>query len=76
MQIVKVVWTDSASSDGWQDEEHGKEHTPSQCMTVGWLLKKTRGHVTLAGSRSDFGNCSQLMAIPRKCIVSIKTLEE
>ena len=76
MQIVKVTWLDSMSQDGWRDEEYAGELAPSTCLTVGWMLTKTKGRVTLAASRSDSGNCSQVIAIPRKCIVSIKTLEE
>ncbi len=75
MPIAKVDWIDSAASDGWQDEGHAADTTPSRCMTVGWILKKTREHITLAGSRSDLDNCSQVMSIPRKCIVSIKILD-
>ena len=76
MQIVKVTWLDSMSQDGWRDEEDAGDLTPSTCWTVGWVLKKTANRVTLSASRSDSGNCSQVIAIPRKCIVSIKTLEE
>ena len=76
MKLVKVDWMDSAACDGWVGVTYAEEFNPSKCVTVGWVVNKTREYITVTSSRSDTVNYSQLMTIPRKCVISIKELEE
>ncbi len=73
--LVVVEWQDAASYDPWQHLFDAEDHCPSKCKTVGWLLSKTKTHVTVAASQSDTGNWSQLMAVPRGCITSLRRLD-
>ena len=76
MKLVKIVWVDSATIDGWVSVDFAESFDPSECVTVGWVVKKTREYITVTSSRSDTVNYSQLMTIPRKCVTSIKELAE
>ena len=73
MKIVKVEWKDTCTLNGWDSEP--LETSP--ILSVGWIVRKTRSTVELAGMKHkdtiDY-NCRQ--AIPRGCIISIKELEE
>ncbi len=76
MKLVKIDWVDSATIDGWVSVAYAEDFNPSACETVGWVVKKTREYITVTSSRSDTVNYSQLMTIPRKCVISIKELAE
>ena len=75
MKLILINWVDSSSSDGWQYLDSAKEHHPSNCRTVGWLLTKTKDYVTVAATQCDSELWSQLMSIPRKCITNIRIIE-
>ncbi len=76
MKLVKIDWVDSATIDGWVSVDYAEGFNPSECETVGWVVKKTAEYITVTASKSDTVNYSQLMTIPRKCISSIKELTE
>ncbi len=67
---------DSATIDGWVSVDFAESFAPSDCETVGWVVKKTPKYITVTASKSDTVNYSQLMTIPRKCVISIKELAE
>ena len=74
LKIVEVEWEDSCTEGGWQRKGIAKEHTVSKCKTAGYLLSKNKERVVISQSMSDTGNVAEQIAIPRKCINSIKEL--
>ena len=72
---VEVEWDDSCSNNGWQCADTAKSHSTAQCRTVSYLVKSSKKSITLVQSLSNTGNISELMAIPRGCIKSIKVLK-
>ncbi len=76
-KIVRIEWEDSCSDDAWQSREKALTHSPSKCRTVGFLLKKDKKEVTVAGNLSDTTTqVGMLMSIPRSCIKKITILKE
>lgn len=72
--LVSVVWDDAEADTGWD-----KVSTPKEALvlTVGFLIKKTRKHIVIAGSvtTGEF-NTNQRMQIPRAMIQSIEVLKK
>lgn len=66
--IVAIVWHDAVAAAGWTD--HADAAPPAEIHSVGWLIKRTRSHVTIATSiGGDEHNGS--MTIPRGMIQSL-----
>ncbi len=71
-KLVRVEFYDSTHDPSWQKE--GTDFgLPSICYAVGWLISSSRKHLTLAMMRSEGGNCSERMLIPKGSI--IRTVE-
>lgn len=72
--IVKVDWLDSSMEHGWQrpNKDSGGV-TP--CQSVGYIIRKNKREITLAQSKGNTGNVSELISIPMSCVKEIKTLE-
>jgi hypothetical protein len=63
-----VLWKDSSYlCDGWHEKDRARRHKPTDCVSVGLLIAKTKKKVILAmGSTPDqFGD---VFAIPRSAI--------
>ncbi len=73
MKIVRVFWIDSNARPGW----HGMDCdvSPSECSTVGYLLRSNRKNVTLCMSKSDQGNIGDIVSIPHCTVRRIETLK-
>jgi len=72
--FVCVDWIDTTCTSGWRDEDDLKTCKPTKCRTVGHRLKGEKGYIRVALSHSDLGDVSDVKAIPRSCVVSIKKL--
>ncbi len=72
--IVCVHWLDSYVRDDWQTPSEAKEQVPSHCMTVGFLIIKSKEKVIIASGKSEGGNLSSTWAIPRACVKKIQYL--
>ncbi len=77
MQVVQVQWVDSASEDGWQSKSHVKHASKlCYCESVGFLLRKNKGDITLVQSTGSFDNVAASISIPMSCVKKITKLKE
>ena len=80
LPVVIVEWTDSyRASDGWtpRDEsiESGREMISDPITSAGFLVDDTEAGIIVAcGYNHHADDVESAMAIPRRSIVSIKTL--
>lgn len=66
---VYIEWIDACgpAEGGWITPASAALLTPSVVKCVGWVIKSTRTHVILAGSRSP-ASVDGVTCIPRVCI--------
>lgn len=67
-KLVEVFWEDSCYHSGWKTKS--EKIAPSNCRTVGYLVRDTKGFIAIAMSVSDGGSSSETMCIPRKVLLS------
>lgn len=72
--LVEVKWIDSAWHQGWKTKRDGAVQ-PSHCKTIGYRVRNTKSHLTVAMSVSTNGNFTEAMCIPRGCVVSVRKLK-
>ncbi len=70
--VYRVKWEDSRTVVGW----HAPENDPEQtlCVTVGFLITRSRSLVRLAGSVSGDGTVCDEMIIPRSVVTEMERL--
>jgi hypothetical protein len=78
-RLVIVEWDDAYSRSDWTYDDQIDEKFDDggwKCMNVGWLIRQSKDHVTIAG-RASFTNTSYglLQRIPRGMIKRIRTLK-
>jgi hypothetical protein len=74
MKLLLVTWLDACSDDsGWKPLEKITAQKPMRVKSVGWLVKRTRTHVTLVGSIVA-DHCDGDVTIPVGMIVNEKEL--
>lgn len=71
--LVEVLWHDAWSQGGWQTTDPQKNE-PAPCLSVGYMIAKTKSGVTLAGSLDDGANVGVIQFRPSGMIKSIKVL--
>ncbi len=70
-----IEWEDSYHDSDWVGRRHARiDSRVSKCKTVGYLLKSNLREVTVFQSKSDTGNITDTMSIPRKAIKSLRYL--
>lgn len=51
MKLVMVTWVDAVSDEaGWKSIASVQNQRPPVVRSVGWVMKRTRSHLTLAAS--------------------------
>lgn len=72
--LLLVTWHDAATNHaGWAKLTEIASATPPVVRSVGWLLKRTKKHIVIAGSIvGDEGSCD--VVIPTGMILSEKEL--
>ena len=73
-EIVEVEWLDSASTRGWTDLTAYTDSGLVTCRSVGYLLSKSKESIRVLQSQSNHGGTSEMLAIPRVCVQSIRTV--
>jgi hypothetical protein len=77
LDIIKVVWVDSRRDSDWMHKENFDPGV-SLCQSIGFQVAATKQYVSVAGSVADAGDkheqYSDVMNIPRVCIISITRL--
>lgn len=73
--LVFVQWVDSIADIGWKVRDDTRTE-PDTCCSVGWLLRKDRGSLTLASSRdSGFETFASHITIPMGAVTEIRPLK-
>lgn len=75
MDIAKIEWIDSCHFSGWRQEHEYRDTQISRCVSVGFLIRKTKTEIVFAQSYSDTGNYAEITAIPIQAIKKITILE-
>jgi len=74
--LVYVTWEDNAASGIWEDEDE-IDHTPSVCVSVGWLVREDIKGVTLMSSiAEDTGQMGNKQYILKRNILRHKVLRK
>ena len=76
--IVRVVWTDAHSIQGWSgphEIDRTIQDPLSKCIHAGLFIAKTKTALILTFGISAYGNCDGTIEIPLSCIESTKILE-
>ncbi len=80
---VIVLWSDACSCEGWSSEgrsESFAEDDNTDYHTIGWFVKDTDTHVTVAQSVRDDGSYlmkyGELMKIPKSSIKAIHRVKK
>ncbi len=72
---VHVWWVDSAvSHPGWVHLEDIKNRA-CKCESSGWLVKKSKKRITVAGHKCNTGQYDGIITIPRVAIKRIKRVK-
>ncbi len=76
-KISVIVWKDITAEAQWVGSisEIKEEHEPMLCVSCGWIIHKTKKHITLADSFSKDHTFGSVTSIPLGVIVSIDTLD-
>ncbi len=74
-RLLIVEWEDITGSHKWHEEEDAEESKTLICTTVGWQMKSSRKHLTIASTRSEEGQCIDRTTMARSVIKSIRRLE-
>lgn len=76
-KISVIVWKDIIAEAEWVGSisEIKEEHEPMKCVSVGWIVHRTKEHITLADSFSEDHTFGSITSIPLGVIVSIDTLD-
>lgn len=76
--LYHIKWIDACSypRQTWNDiEETADDMRPSYVDSVGFLIRKTRLHVTIVHNIDEHGHHSGEICIPRGCIVKYRLIE-
>ena len=72
---VLVIWIDSAYHEaGWELIDEARALTPKRCISVGFLIRKTKKRLVLALSITE-GQAGGLLVIPRCAVLSVKRFQ-
>ena len=77
MKKVLVKWYDTEQTTGWKHKKTIEEILDMGldiAETVGWLVRKDKKVVAVVQSR-HIDNRSELLVIPRSCVISVKKLK-
>lgn len=73
--LLLVTWRDAVSNHvGWEKLDTIAKQTPVTVRSVGWLLRRTRRHITLVASIVDDEGSSDV-TIPTGWIISEKEIK-
>ncbi len=64
MKLVQITWIDAMSDEsGWKAITHVQGNRPPVVRSVGWVVKRTKGFITLAASLVE-DHCDGDVVIP------------
>jgi hypothetical protein len=71
--LVAVIWNDAESNSSWCSIEEIDKVVAPECITVGFLVKKTKKVVVVLSTIDKHVNGSYTL-IPRGCVKRIRKL--
>lgn len=71
-RLVAVTWLDAHVSDGTFTPT---DHAPVKMLTIGWLLCRDKGGVSVANERHEDGSYRGQTFIPAALVRKIKTIQ-
>lgn len=76
-KISVIVWLDITSEATWVGSisEIKKEQEPMKCVSVGWIIHKTKKFLTVADSFSNDHTFGSVTTIPTGVIINIIELD-
>lgn len=75
--LVEVVWDDALGMrHGWREKGDVEDTDESIVISVGFLLSKTKDHITLAMDADGDGGHNGRSRIPAGMVKSIRTLRK
>ena len=69
MEPISVVWIDSSTRSSWVYGEEIGNLDPCMCVTVGFLVKKTKKKIVLVQSLGEADGANATIAIPISTVV-------
>ena len=70
IKLIKVTWEDSRNpAAGWRFLKGLETPGICLCVTVGYLVKKTKKKLVLAQSLTRDNQVNGLTTIPRRCVI-------
>lgn len=74
-KLLKVVWHDACSLNGWSDAQIAAGISVPKAVTVGYCLNRDKRRVVMAATATSDGDVGEVIAIPRGMIKSVKRLK-
>ena len=72
-KLVLIMWLDACHEFGWQDGNEDVDSEIVPCLTIGWLLSKTKSSVKVCQTWSP-DNHAQTIVIPSGMIQRMEEL--
>lgn len=74
-EILLIKWIDSHGiTSEWEFKDELKPLKPCECMSVGFLVEKTREYITIALGDSETQYLGRL-TIPMRSVIKVKILK-
>lgn len=74
MRLVLIEWLDAVTDDaGWKKISDVARIRPPVCRSVGWILKETKSHITIAATIHG-DDCDGDVTIPRGMVRKVTEL--
>jgi len=74
VKLVRVIWVDAVSDEsGWKHLDTVRGQKPPVVKSVGWVVARNKGHITLAASIIG-DHCDGDVTIPIGMVQSITDL--
>jgi hypothetical protein len=67
-RLVEACWLDAATGNEWISGTEAEAFTPVACKTAGYLIARTKTHVTIAstvGAEEGDSECNAITTIPK-----------
>ncbi len=67
--LVMLVWVDPTVRGGWKTPEEAEKAAVCECISVGFLIRRTRDQVTIANSLGAGEACyGEPFTLPKACV--------
>lgn len=75
-RLVEVIWDDAVTGNAWVSGAEADGFVPARCKTAGYLVKRTKAHVTIASTIGEGDDeCNAITTIPRPFLKSLRYID-